>query len=596
MRGTGVYDRLAYNAVVRAPYVAAGPCHLPRAPPDHPGDVNPAGVWKWLEASPDFRLLLHIASIGASLHYLPGAAWPQGIHENRVPLEYHQEVSRQIADEVSKGWLKEVTATCCPGEVANAPLQVAVEPSKVRRITDYSNVKHGARTGMNSLVDMYSLGDAPMHRPRDLGRAVYELSAPSTPPPLLLVRDVSKAFRRLGVMPSHSRSLRTIWKGKVYEDMRLPFGHAASAHLCCKLTRAIADAVTSHFPGQAKVLAYVDDFILVSRPEAAHKVERVFNQCMSDVGLPMSEAKAAEAGQWSPTATWIGFVHDTQRCTHALVDTKREAMHSEMDLVLKSTRSKLGVPFAQLQSLIGKLSHVASVFTVGRAFLTNLYAVLATGKARLMLTGQAASDLQWWIRALPLLPQKATMRKAPGDNDEVMVTDASLSGQGMALYSGVSIARRALVQDATQAAFGPFCRRGVPGDMMLLEALAAQSAVALWASRFQGKTGYILLDNQPLQFAWQAGRSKSPRVNRVLREILLMLLQHDAQVFPLRVQSSDNKVADALSRPYEPGQGGEQSVRAMQFNCKVLRLNPRDATKCDCFPQRLLDGPQQRQH
>ena len=82
-----------------------------------------------------------------------------------------------------------------------------------------------------------------------------------------------------------------------------------------------------------------------------------------------------------------------------------------------------------------------------------------------------------------------------------------------------------MVQDATPTAFGPFCCKGVPDGMMLLEALAAQTAVALWEPRLRGNTGYILLYNQPLQFARQVWRSKPPKVNRVLREILLMLLQ-----------------------------------------------------------------------
>lgn len=107
---------------------------------------------------------------------------------------------------------------------------------------------------------------------------------------------------------------------------------------------------------------------------------------------------------------------------------------------------------------------------------------------------------------------------------------------------------------------------------MLLEALAALTAVQRWARLFEHDTGYIMLDNQPLELAWKKGRSKSPRVNDVLREALLVLLEHDAQIFPLRVQSSDNTVADALSRVFEPSSTGWAEVQSWKLERQVCQL------------------------
>lgn len=563
----------AYDALILAAIVEAGPCYRPRAP-SCPGDIKPQGVAQWLSESPDFDLLWDMAEFGADLHYTPDHVLPVGVYDNRVPPEHHQEVSAQIQAEVAKGWLKDVTSTATLGEFANAPLQVVVEPSKVRRITDYSNVQRGLRTGVNALVDMDSLGEAPMHRPRDLAQAVWRLSQSARVPPVLLVRDVSKAFRRIGVSPGHARSLRTVWEGRVYEDQRLPFGHAASAHLCCKLTRAVADAVSALFPEEAKVLAYVDDFVLVSVPERARDVQRAFEACMEAVGLPMSETKAEESGSWSTSAAWIGFVHDTVAKTHCLPQSKKDGLVE----AVSAMRNSHSVSHVELQQLVGRLSHVSSVFTAGRAFLVPLYNELAVAGKLTELSHEAKADLQWWESALHLLPEVAAMRKPPSAQDLVMVTDAALSGQGLCLYRTVEAARRAIPQEALDLAFGKFGPRGVSGDMMLLEAVAALSAVQRWGPVLSGKTGYILLDNEPLEWSWKKGRSKSPRVNAVLRAILLLLLQYDAQVFPLRVQSSDNVVADALSRIHEPGSTGWTQVQQW-----ALPEAPHKLPECDPF-------------
>jgi len=542
----------AYDALVNASYLSAGPDHHPRAPStlQLPGDILPTGVAQWLHRSPDFPLLYDMAQHGASLHYV-SEPWPQGTVLNRVPGNHEAEIDRQILAEVHKGWLVPVPAGSM--DVVNAPLQVSEEVTKVRRITDYSNVVDGERTGMNALVDMHALGEAPMQRSRDLAQAVRQLWQTHGCAPQLLVRDVSKAFRRIGVCPRDAASLRIQWRGQDYCDVRLPFGHAASAHLCCKLTSAVAAAVTSHFEGMARVLAYVDDFILIAHPAVAPAVEGLFNIVMRDVGLPMSESKADEAGSWNTRATWIGFEHDTERCTHALPPAKKSAICQLITAVTTIARRDQPVKRTMWDTLVGKLSHVSSVFTVGRAFMTELYSVAAQAGSSLRISPAAMTDLAWWTEALDRLPRSAAMRKAPTLGDKAMITDASLSGQGIALFATAEAALHSRMDGLIDAAYGRISPRGVPGDMMWLEVVAARSAVQRWGHLFAGATGYIIVDNEPLEWAWRKGRSKSARVNAVLRDIMMLLLHFDAQIFPLRVQSKANLVADALSRRYEPG-------------------------------------------
>lgn len=267
-------------------------------------------------------------------------------------------------------------------------------------------------------------------------------------PLLLLVRDVSKAFRRIGVRTSQIASLHFRWKGVSYFDTRLPFGHAASAHYCCKLTAAIASALTKKLAGYAIVLAYVDDFILIAKPEVATYVQEVFDQCLKDIGLPISQSKASESGEWSTLATWIGFEHDTHAMTHALPQAKKEAIRDQLTTLRWLHQKGVSLHGMEVKSMCGKLSHIATVFTAGRAFLTHLMKTHTEKHTySVRLSEEAAAELDWWIAAIEVMPTVATMRKAPCEwSDPAIISDASLTGHGALLFANQ---RAALMSDTT---------------------------------------------------------------------------------------------------------------------------------------------------
>lgn len=538
-------------------FVAAGGARSwPRAPPATPpadsldslpvfGDLRPEGVRRWLSWHPDYPLLLRTATYGADM-CITAAPRPT-CPPHRVPAEHVSEVSAQLAAERNRGWLVPLPShlTALARVVPRAPLQVSVEPTKVRRITDYSNrhPRTGVKRGVNRVVDVADLEPAVMHRPDALAQAVARI-----PDARLLVRDMSKAFRRLAVRWRDVPWLAFDWDEETLVDLRLPFGHAASAHIVCKLTQAIAATVARQFGSRATALVYVDDFIIVAEPSVTSAVERMFETMMEDLGLPISAPKAARTGGWSTSAEWIGFVHDAEQRTHSLPDSKRMSL---MDDVRAAMR---GEPRDGLQTLIGRLGHVASVFTPGRAFLQGLREWHRTG--RLSEPPQRAmQDLLWWERALPALPQVASMRRAPCASDPVIATDASLYGVGMELvaFRGVRTPRgwrntppyAGPVVQRARAALWPHAD---PADMMTVEAAAALTAVERWAPSLRGRNVWLQLDNHALVHALSKGSSRHPVANALLRELLLTCVTFGVQVFPYHVASEENEGPDILSR------------------------------------------------
>ncbi len=585
MRSTGIVSLIAYEAAQDAARVAANPFSIPRAPPFRvealpdpwTSEIRSSGIRQWLHRSVHFDTLFDMAQFGADLAYAGSVhQWPRGSYPNAVPLQFQEEISKQIQTEMANGWLLRVPAqSTFLKDVANAPILAADEITKVRRITDFSNRRQSLMLGVNALVQKDQLGSAPMHRPNDLARAVHALKAQFPGErTLLLVRDLSKAFRRISVRLGQVPSLVTQWQGARYWDLRLPFGHAASAHYCCKLSTAIAEAIDLHFMSKVRCLAYVDDFIIIAPESLAQPAEELFARIVADIGLTLSESKAVASGGWDTCAEWIGFEHDTVNMTHSLPARKLGTYMAAAAQCALSISNKQSVSQKQLQSLVGQLNHVATIFTAGRAFMRNLLSackatIPASAPAR--LNASQVADLQWWLHALPRLPQAAAMRRRPGSGDPLIASDASLYGVGAVLDPTGDEASLHTVSSVCQTMSGGVQGPCVSGDMTLLEMWAVLAALRLWAHALKGATLRVHVDNVSVQYALKKGRSFSPRVNNVLQRVMLLCLEHDICLHPLRVQTEHNIVADTLSRnPHDV----EVALEAHQVH-RVPTIEPR---------------------
>ena len=528
------------------PHVSAGPKNRPRAPERPPGDIRPEGISKWLADAPDFDLLLGMARYGADLRHT--AKPSQGTAPNRVERRHEQTISAQLTKELELGWL--TTTPPFPGaeSTRNAPIFAKDEPGKVRRLTDYSDRDaHGRMQGANALVDKESLGDAPMDRPLQLARAVRRLWRATGRTPVMLVRDISKAYRRIAVRSEDIPHLHTVWNGVHMWDTRLPFGHAAAAHHCCKLTAAIAAALTQRMNGNAEALAYVDDFIIVSDPLHAKAAEALLHEMLADIGMPITPEKAEASGTWSSTADWIGYTHDTVRRTHALRDGKVPELRERIRAAMQAS----SVTQPALATLRGKLNHVANIHHPARAHMQALHRAARAGDGRTArMTDEAKRELQWWDKALDWMPSQAKMADVPHAYSKCLATDASLSGLGAVLHETRGNSRALATPVARLAA--PFPHRAEPKHMMTLEAIAVLIAICEWGAGLRGSTIWLQLDNQALVFALRRGRSKCPATNAVLQDIFVALIRFQLQICPFHVRSEDNEQADELSRQWEP--------------------------------------------
>lgn len=526
-------------------YLSAHPHKLPRAPesppiqPEH-RTLSVAAIWKWLNKDPLVEFLADTATYGAWLPLDPAQTWPRGTYPNRVPQEHRAEINQQLMVERELGWIKE-------GEEsgwANAPIQTSVEPSKIRRIVDYSNRSGDEYAGFNGITDKTRLPPPTMATAHLLAEAVFAMEREGGGQhPLLLVRDVSKAYRRFVVRPHQWPTLKMLWGGEILYDTRLPFGHAASAAYCCAMTTAIARQLSAKLRGKAIVLAYVDDFVVVARRGYTTEAEEMLENCLKEIGLPISEAKSNESGGWATIATWIGFAHDTAAKTHSLTGEKLKKIYANMDAAERQPQD-----IARWQRLVGALSHVAQVFHAAKPQLRPLHEHISKIRREFRAPAPRAT-LRWWRKALLAMRGAARMARRPRKNGPTIVTDASLFGGGWALYTHRTPALNATSGDHLRATMAfPFAERHAPGDMTLLEAHAVLRAIRVCGKKLQNQSVWIAVDNAPLEYALRKGRSRAPRVNAVVAEILLCALRHKIRLYPLRIPSAQNTLADQLSR------------------------------------------------
>jgi len=510
-----------------------------------PGDLQAAGVRRWLAGHHAFPALLSLAVDGLRMGH--EGPLPQGRYPNRVPLHQVKEVSALIARETRLGWLAPVPAHV--PSAGNAPLMTTLKADgSVRLLMDFSNRDAaGTLRGVNGNVAV--LEPSPMARPKQLALAVRRLEEAYGEPPVLLVRDISKMYRRIGVDEGDVPAMHLVWQGQSYVSTRAPFGHRSSSAAACSLTTAVAEALSARMEGKATFLAYCDDTVCIAARQHAAEAERLFTAAHADLGLPISVEKAAEAGSWATAATWLGFRHDTVARTHALTAERRQALQGELSQVLRAAQHAETVSRAAFQRLVGRLSHAATVFTAGRAFLVPFHAMLRQQGAALRVTPEARSDAAWWTAFLPRMPAVAAMRRAPGPAAEAWATDASLTGLGGVRYK--CLADAYAHRNPIQAFAVKLPKRHEPGEMMTLEAAAAELAVQLWAPRNAGAAVHLLVDNEALSHCLQRGRAKAAPANAHVRRLLLHAAAVDAQVFARHLFSTQNTAADALSRQFE---------------------------------------------
>lgn len=107
-------------------------------------------------------------------------------------------------------------------------------------------------------------------------------------------------------------------------------------------------------------------------------------------------------------------------------------------------------------------------------------------------------------------------------------------------------------------------------SMAFLELFPIVVAADLWGHRWNSKRILLHCDNQAVVNILQKGRSRKPRINKLMRHLTLSAAQNNYLIIPRYIPTKENVIADALSR----------------FNFQRFR---RSAPNADCQPTEVPD-------
>ena len=186
---------------------------------------------------------------------------------------------------------------------------------------------------------------------------------------LLAKLDLREAYRAVPVHPSDQRLLAVSWRGATVIDKALPFGLRSAPKLFSALTDAMMWCL--HERGVQMALHYLDDFLLLGppgHPQCEQSLALTLALC-EELGFSVAPEKTEGP---ATTLTFLGIEIDTVQSQIRLPQDKLDRLKSTIALSMKQADQltpRGSGKKRELLSLIGLLSHAASVVKPGRAFL-----------------------------------------------------------------------------------------------------------------------------------------------------------------------------------------------------------------------------------
>ena len=369
---------------------------------------------------------------------------------------------------------------------------------------------------------------------------------------LMWKSDLSRAYRQLRVDPLDYPLLGIQHKGSIFVDICPSFGCRASGSAQQRVSNSVVHMMRNK---GHDVLAYVDDFCgIAASPHDAHKGFNEFHALTDQLGLKLAPDKT------SPPATnleWLGFLFDSDEL---MISIPQEKLHE----LLKETQAWLRKDFAtkqQIQSLAGKLNHIALCVRPARRFMSRILETLRDIKdaARIEITQDFKLDVRWFCEYAKFSNHRILLEpRLPFLNLEC---DACPKGGG-----GCSDA------EFFEVVFPQEYREQFNISQLeafnLVLTLKTLTPVSLTHARILIKT-----DNTGAKHALSTGRTRDPILAACAREVWLFSAVKQVDILIHHAPGETLVLADALSRAsFDPRLS--KVARSLVLKNKLSRAKP----------------------
>lgn len=234
--------------------------------------------------------------------------------------------------------------------------------------------------------------------------------------------DISRAYKNFRSNPLDWPLLCAYWQNSYYCDITLPFGARASSMHMQSVANAIIDILAQN---DIEARMYLDDLITLSpNKQKAIRDQRFVKELLKDLGLPEAEDKCQFP---SRVVEWLGIVINSADMTLSIPAKK---VKETLECVRKF-RSRGRSKKKELQSVVGRLIHVAKCVSPARLFVSRLINALpGMTDDSTEVTDEIRADLDWFVdfcqdwNGVAIIPHSIP--------DKEIVVDASLTGIGAA--------------------------------------------------------------------------------------------------------------------------------------------------------------------
>ncbi|KAK3252908.1 hypothetical protein CYMTET_37814 [Cymbomonas tetramitiformis] len=384
--------------------------------------------------------------------------------------------------------------------------------------------------------------------------------------------DLQDGYHVVGIDPAFQEYMQFDVRGELFQCGALPFGWNDSPRIFVKVMKVLVECLRSprsaedprevrklqsgskvrrrwavrrraggcgreeHQQG-ARVLPYMDDFLLLlsSRIEAL-RARELTSRVLVRLGLSRNEKK----GQWEPTqlVEHLGLEVDLKAGQFRVTPARLQKIHLQSKALLsEASRQRRWLPARKLAAFTGLCQSVYLAVPPARLYLRELHFVLSTRRgwgAKVKLTRQAWSDIEWWLR-LPAQSRWNGRKIWRSPTRAKVHTDASLFAWGGVL--NLKHAARGFWSDELRHL-----------HITHLELEAVYKTVQSFLRELTGKVVRLYCDNQAVVAMLSHFTSCSPELMRRMRRLWILLDLNDIELQARYIRSEANEWADRLSR------------------------------------------------
>ena len=486
-------------------------------------------AWKtYLRDYPD-PLLIEYLKFGFPMSILDNDALNiTTVVNHQSAIQFTQEVDEYFRKELDQGAILGPVTEVGSDMFHCSPLLTRPKDGTKRRVI--VNLSHPDGGSVNDFVDKFRFDRRPFTlKLISIDDIVKEILALHDP--MIFKIDVARAFRNLRVDPVDVLKLGMSWGGQYYLSSAVVFGwkHGTASF------QLVADAI-SHIMAQegCKVLAYVDNFLVVAERHMALKFYNRLSNLFAELGLPMNLDKKTPP---TKSLTCLGISIDIEANILSIDNAKLVTIYEECIRV----SGKKYLTKKSFQSLLGKLIYIHKCVAPARIFINRMLALFRENvhKKRIKLTQEFFQDLLWFQKFLPNFNGITYLVKTEVLGENYVYLDASLTGLGAIWNNRVY----------STAIFS------IPGfqlKIVHLEMLNIVLALRTWGPYWQHHRIKIFCDNLAVVQVVKSSKTKDKFLAACIRNIWLVSASNDIEIIIEHIEGKKNVIADLLSRLHSP--------------------------------------------